>query len=298
VAALTAQDILDIRDIVSVWNIAEDEGDAERWAALFTEDGSSRYGNGRVEAGREALLEGALRRAVDPRMFPWSHWTLGEPTVDPTRDGAIMRHYYMTVNEAAPREWEIWSLTERVYRVRRVDGRWRIQERTIHNLPLGLASDADRARARAGENTVEEERDDDQAELTAADRLAIQGLITRYSVAEDTGDADETASLFIEDGTTVNGKGEVTAGRDAIREAAARRWEKPEVRTKAHWATNVLIESTSSGARARSYHMIIETDGGFRIAGLVAKHDTFRQMDGRWLFEERRVMPIGREARS
>lgn len=295
IMSLTPDDILEIRDIVTVWNISEDDGDAEVWTDLFAQDGISQYGNGRIEQGHDTLLEAARRRAVDPRMFPWSHWTLGEPTIDPTPEGAIMRHYYTTLNESSPREWEFWSLTERVYRVHRIDGRWRIVERTIHNLPLGLAAEENLKRARAGEHNVSENDDEStQGRLAAADRLAIQELITRYSVSEDTGDAAEAASLFAEDAVVVNGRGEQTVGRDAIRDAAARRWENPAVRTKVHWATNILISATSEGAQAQSYHMIVATDGGFRIDGIVAKHDRFRRVDGRWLFTERRVAPIGR----
>lgn len=132
--------------------------------------------------------------------------------------------------------------------------------------------------------------------LTTADRIEIQELLSRYSVAEDTGDADGAADLFVEDGTTVNPHGGATVGRDAIRAAAHKRWTNEANHTKVHWAANVLIEASEEGATAHSYNFIARADGTTapEVESVVAKHDRLRREDGRWLFVERRISPIPR----
>lgn len=291
IAALGADDVLAIRDIVSAWNVAEDEGDAGRWADLFVEDGMSVYGNGRVESGRETLLRAAEGRAVDERMFGWSHWLLGEPTVDATEEGALVRHYYATVIDRGDDGFGFWSLSERVYRVRRDGDRWRIVRRTIHPIPLGLAPDAeDRRRP----TDVVEHRSDDG--LSAADRIEIQDLLTRYGVAEDTGDGPGTAALFTEDGATVNPRGQVTSGRAAIEAAASKRWDTEANRRKVHFAVNVRIDAFAGGASVRSYNVILSSDGASEpvIESIVEKVDRVGRTEDGWRFVERRVVPLGR----
>ncbi len=293
--ALTADDVLAIRDIASVWNVAEDDGDAARWTDLFVADGVSVYGNGRVESGRETLGRAAEARAVDERMFPWSHWTLGDPTVEPTDDGALLRHSYATVTAHPDGSFGFQSLSERVYRVRRDAGRWRIVERTIHPIPLGLAPDPEDRTSVCAPVVTEP----DGRSPGAADRIAIEELLTRAAVAEDTGAVDGMADLFVAAGATVNGRGAVTSGRPAIAAAAVERWLKSANHQKVHFAVNVLVEAAGDGAVATSYNVILAgaTAADTAIESVVVKHDRVARDGGTWRFVERRVAPLDRVPR-
>lgn len=132
------------------------------------------------------------------------------------------------------------------------------------------------------------------AALSAEDRLEIQELIARYCRYEDNGDAQAMAALFVEDGSTVNSRGEAIAGRGALEEAARRRWQSPEARRCVHWVTNIIVEPDDDGARASSYQLIFKVgaDSEIRIRSLAAKHDRLRRDGGRWLFVTREVVPL------
>lgn len=133
VTDLTAADRLEIREVLATWNHAEDDGQAEVWADLFTADGTFRDGAGHQIAGRDALLQSARARAADPDMRTRSHW-MSEPTVTPCSGGVEVRHYGMVVGliDGLPRPRH---LSERSYFMRKENGRWRIAARTIKNLP-------------------------------------------------------------------------------------------------------------------------------------------------------------------
>jgi uncharacterized protein (TIGR02246 family) len=130
--------------------------------------------------------------------------------------------------------------------------------------------------------------------LSAEDRLEIQELIARYCRYEDNGDAQAMAALFAEDGCTVNSRGQAIAGRDALEEAARRRWESPDARRCVHWVTNVIVEPSDDGASASSYQLIfmVDADSGIHVRSLSAKHDRLRRDGGRWLFVTREVVPL------
>jgi uncharacterized protein (TIGR02246 family) len=285
-AEITAEDRLEIREVLASWNIAEDQRRPEPWADLFADDGVRRFGGGNLIIGREALLADAQERAVNPAMDGWTHWSLGDPVITPTADGAAVRHY-ATVIDRNEGGWRPFSLSERSYLMCKIDGRWRITERTIRTLPLGLQPHAVPMSDGVGAESAA------KGSLSADDRLEIQELITRYSIYEDTGEAEAMANLFTEDGSTVNPRGEATAGRSALAESARRRWESPQVHHWVHWASNVIIESADGGAQAYSYHMILAVDGAeSHIRSVVAKRDLLRRESGRWLFVRREVVPL------
>jgi uncharacterized protein (TIGR02246 family) len=130
--------------------------------------------------------------------------------------------------------------------------------------------------------------------LSAEDRLEIQELIARYCRYEDSGDAQALAALFVEDGSTVNSRGQAIAGRGALEAAARQRWENPDARRCVHWVTNIIVEPADGGARATSYQLIfvVSADSGVRVRSLSAKHDWLRRDDGHWLFVTREVVPL------
>ena len=256
--ALSSEDILEIRRIVGIWNVAEDEGAPEIWAGLFLSDGISEYGDGRIEAGHAALLEGARRRAADQETFDTSHWELGTPVVEPTEDGALMRHYFTTLRKEPDGQWKLRHLSERTYRLGQVDGRWGIAKRTVRDLPLGplpdLSSSGSTFRGSADAHEVHGQSAAGPT-LAAADQLEIRDLITRFDVAQDSEEGSLTA----------------------------------------HWSSNVVITGAEDEAEAHSYTMVLLVcDGGGAIRDAFARRDLLRKTDGRWEFVERRVEPIGR----
>jgi len=134
------------------------------------------------------------------------------------------------------------------------------------------------------------------ASLSAEDRLDIQQLLSEYSFHEDTGAAEEWAALFTRNGTFQGGgdKAPIT-GRAALAEFARRRWEeKPEVRSRAHWVCNIIIEPTETGAHVSSYQMNVDKiEAGYVVSGVSGKSDEVCREDGRWRFEKRTVVPVG-----
>jgi uncharacterized protein (TIGR02246 family) len=130
------------------------------------------------------------------------------------------------------------------------------------------------------------------ASLSAADRLEIERLIALYNVYEDTGNAEAWVDLFTKDGTLIGGGGKAPAvGRDKLIEAARRRWkDRPEVRSRVHWVSNVEVTPTADGAAAHSYQMTVEKQGEtYRICRLSTKVDELRRENGEWRFHLRRV---------
>ena len=125
-------------------------------------------------------------------------------------------------------------------------------------------------------------------ELTTADRLEIQELIARYSICEDTGDAEGLGALYTPTGSMTGATGHTEVGRENLVAAARKRWENPEVHRWVHWASSVVITGTADGAEAESYGMIIEpADDGYRIRAVAGKHDELHRDDGHWRFHSR-----------
>jgi uncharacterized protein (TIGR02246 family) len=132
------------------------------------------------------------------------------------------------------------------------------------------------------------------ARLSAEDQLEIQQLMSRYSFYEDSGQAEEYASLYTVDGSFVGSGDKKVTGREALARFARERWEtKPQVRTWTHWVSNIVITPTPGGAEARSYSMVVEKAGdGYRIVKVSGKQDELRREDGAWRFHVRAVFPL------
>lgn len=131
---LTAADRLEIAELFARWSMAEDTGQAQTWASLFTADGSCRNGRGELITGHEALAENSRKRwaRLDSRVAV--HW-MGDPVITATDTGARVRHYAMLIERLEPSGYRVRSMSERSYDVRRENGRWRIQDRDIEQIP-------------------------------------------------------------------------------------------------------------------------------------------------------------------
>lgn len=126
--SLTWADKLEIRELVARYDQAIDGGDAEAWAACFTEDGSW-DGPIHVE-GRKALLAFARGLATNPDFAPLrgSRHFVANFLVEGDGDEARLRCDNLML---MPREGGVAGLAVADYddRLRRVDGRWLFSSR-------------------------------------------------------------------------------------------------------------------------------------------------------------------------
>lgn len=287
-AQLSAADVLALRAVPASWNTAEDAGDADRWVGLFTADGSTHYGDGRVDAGTAALAAGARSRAADPAMAAVSHWLLGTPVVDGGTvgpdgvvDTAYVRHAFCTVRPGGGGTPRPSGLSERRYRMRRTDAGWRIVERTIHPLP------------RTTGDTVTDTTPITDDGTNPSSTIAVQDRIARWALARSAGDDRAAADLCTEDAVLVDADGRTARGPTGI--AVALGTERDRSGPALRWSTNVLVQVDGDDATATSYEMAIRAVGGVRsIGGVVAVTDRLRRIDGGWWFTERHAARLGR----
>jgi hypothetical protein len=131
--------------------------------------------------------------------------------------------------------------------------------------------------------------------LSTADRAEIIRLFARYTLAEDSGETARYAALFTADGSLAGRGDQLVTGRAALEAYAADRWEnRRQVRGHTHWTSNISLNPTADGgATAISYLMVVQAQGDdFSVTEVSGRRDVLRREDGRWLFQERRVLPV------
>jgi uncharacterized protein (TIGR02246 family) len=133
-------------------------------------------------------------------------------------------------------------------------------------------------------------------ELLARD--ACRTLVLDAAAAVDARQPDAFAALFAEDGVLVRPGGEPLRGRDAIRDAYARR---PATRITHHLVSNQRVTLAPDGTTAQVHSMVVlwsgdETDAtgpqGRRANGpqVVGEfHDSMRLTGEGWRIAERRA---------
>lgn len=131
------------------------------------------------------------------------------------------------------------------------------------------------------------------------DRLMIEETMARYMVALDTADADAYGALFTEDGVLKAGDF-VERGREALREYVVdlrERWDLPDGRhfgRTRHIFYNLTVDIDGDRAEAQSYWQTLAPnppDGPWQIIATGVSEDSFVKVDGKWLFEERVIIP-------
>jgi hypothetical protein len=120
---------------------------------------------------------------------------------------------------------------------------------------------------------------------SVASVVEIQQLACRYSLAVDSRDLDLLASLFIPDVVI----GRAARGRDALK-----RWYGDALRTVGatiHMVANHTVELNADGATGVVYcrEEVEHPATGEWHVGMLQYWDDYRRVDGRWLFERRRV---------
>jgi uncharacterized protein (TIGR02246 family) len=126
--------------------------------------------------------------------------------------------------------------------------------------------------------------------VTPADRLELQDLVQRYAACVDDRDLDAAAALFALDAVLVPAHGPEAVGRSAIRAALGR---LDRLAVTAHELVGQVVDRTGPHAATGrvtciAHHVSQERDD--HVWHLVYR-DTYRRINGRWLFA-RRVLDL------
>jgi hypothetical protein len=138
VRPLTADDRLDIQDLISQHSITTDTGDIDGWVTTYAKDGNfegQRRGN--AVRGHEALRQFSVDRLKRPDLANASHWN-GNVLITPTAEGARAKSYEMTIERLADGTYRVLSVSIKNDELIREDGHWRFKSRV--NTPWPVAA--------------------------------------------------------------------------------------------------------------------------------------------------------------
>lgn len=133
---LAADDATELRDLYARLAFAQDGGDADAWAGLFSPDGRLVLPSGTEVVGREAL-----HGFIEARKAELSTLTHMIPNIaiDATRAGAKGRAYYLALRVSPEGALQIRGFGMYEDDFVRVDGRWRLHRRELRSdLPADL----------------------------------------------------------------------------------------------------------------------------------------------------------------
>jgi uncharacterized protein (TIGR02246 family) len=124
----------------------------------------------------------------------------------------------------------------------------------------------------------------------ADDKDEIRELLAQYCFLLDDYRLREFAALFAADGTWVSRNGEAK-GPEAIERLLVSIVPEPGPGTRRrHQTTNIMIKLRGDTATVRSYFMVVrESADGPAIAVVGRYEDELVRIDGRWLFQYRRL---------
>jgi hypothetical protein len=132
------------------------------------------------------------------------------------------------------------------------------------------------------------------AELSVADRIAIQDLIARYAWALDTGDDDSLVTCFTKDCAVIEEVFEDPdrwEGHDGVRRLGEHYRNAAGFPGRQHHVTQSLVEGNSECCSVKSFAFVTECHGEppytLRLTGYYA--DRLEKVDGQWLFRERTI---------
>lgn len=131
---LSAEDQLEIQQLMARYSFYEDSGQAEGYASLYTIDGSFVGSGDKRIVGQEALARFARDRwETKPQVRRWTHW-VSNIVITPTPEGAQARSYSMVV-EKNDDGYRIVKVSGKQDELRREDGAWRFHVRAVFELP-------------------------------------------------------------------------------------------------------------------------------------------------------------------
>ncbi len=129
---ISADDRLDVLDLLGRYFFAVDSGDAEGIVSCFAEDGAVRYGTGEIFSGTSGLQEFALKAIGSPNIRGRMH--LNFPLFF-TRDQdiIILRSYLSAAQWSPPQPPKAFGSTRFIEdRFVKTQAGWRIKERAIY----------------------------------------------------------------------------------------------------------------------------------------------------------------------
>lgn len=130
--SVTAQEYADIMNVYALYNLCSDAGDAEGYAACFTDDGVLRIDNlgVRIE-GRAAFVEFKKKDAAGRGGRYRRHWN-GSIHLEKLDDGTVRGRCYLLAFNGVPGSLpELADAATYVDTLRQQDGEWRFAERVL-----------------------------------------------------------------------------------------------------------------------------------------------------------------------
>lgn len=127
--------------------------------------------------------------------------------------------------------------------------------------------------------------------LSLDDRVALEVLVYRLSVAADARDADAYLQLYTADGVW-DGMLGVFEGHARLRELIGVLAASEALRGTRHWPCNILVEGDSAAGTATVAHdnlLVQATDAGPRLHSMSRSQATAVKVDGTWRFDRRRI---------
>src|SRR5260370_30143205 len=124
------------------------------------------------------------------------------------------------------------------------------------------------------------------------DRLAINDLFVRYTIALDTGDVETMVGCFTEDGSLVSPTVGTYSGRPAIREFARRfaRFRERGSQLR-HVISNLAVQLDGDRASATCYLLNVITRNGKSELLAPGRYECrLEKIQGEWLFKHRLVI--------
>ena len=130
--------------------------------------------------------------------------------------------------------------------------------------------------------------------LSTQDRLDIQDLFARYAWALDTGDSDAFVRCFAREGALVWDAFETPlrwSGADELRHFIEGLRALPESAGRQHHVSNVLVEPSMQGARARAFVLVTlrQPDGALRAHVAGYYEDELQNESGEWRIRQRTI---------
>ena len=125
---LTADDRLDILDLLARYNHAIDDADTDAWLACWTDDGVYEFPPDRRHAGREELRAAAETRAADASRPASRHW-LNSIVIEGDGDAARVTCYLALVRPEMPPRINHTGRYD--LEARKVGGQWKFCRRTL-----------------------------------------------------------------------------------------------------------------------------------------------------------------------
>jgi actinorhodin biosynthesis protein ActVIA len=129
ISALTAEDRVEIYELIARYNTTEDNGDIEGWVDTYTVDGNfTGLRQGNSITGHDELRKFATERLKRPDRVSNAHWS-SNITITPTAEGAQAQSYVLIVERLPDGTLRMRSMASKLDELRKENGRWKFKSR-------------------------------------------------------------------------------------------------------------------------------------------------------------------------